>query len=32
LPSPEEILVKAEAARVRAQAAIEAANPDGKTT
>jgi Pyruvate/2-oxoacid:ferredoxin oxidoreductase delta subunit len=32
LPSPAEILAKAEAARVRAQAAIEAANPDVKTT
>jgi Pyruvate/2-oxoacid:ferredoxin oxidoreductase delta subunit len=32
LPSPAEILAKAEAARVRAQAAIDAANPDGKPT
>jgi NAD-dependent dihydropyrimidine dehydrogenase PreA subunit len=32
LPSPAEILAKAEAARVRAQAAMQAANPDGKTT
>jgi Pyruvate/2-oxoacid:ferredoxin oxidoreductase delta subunit len=30
LPSPAEILAKAEAARLRAQAAIEAANPDVK--
>ena len=30
LPSPAEILAKAEAARVRAQAAMQAANPDGK--
>ena len=30
LPSPEEILAKAEAARVRAQAAMQAANPDQK--
>jgi Pyruvate/2-oxoacid:ferredoxin oxidoreductase delta subunit len=32
LPSPAEILAKAEAARVRAQAAMQAASPDGKTT
>ena len=32
LPSPEEILAKAEAARVRAQTAMQAANPDMKTT
>ncbi len=30
LPSPEEILAKAEAARVRGLAAIQAANPDSK--
>ena len=30
LPSPEEILAKAEAARLRAQAALQAANPDGR--
>jgi Pyruvate/2-oxoacid:ferredoxin oxidoreductase delta subunit len=32
LPSPAEILAKAEAARVRAQTAIQAANPDVKRT
>ena len=32
LPSPAEILAKAEAARVRAQAAMQAANPDMKRT
>ena len=32
LPSPAEILAKAEAARARAQAAIDAANPDVKRT
>ena len=30
LPSPEEIMAKAEAARERALAAVQAANPDGK--